>query len=103
MIVVGFDWDKWNWPKCGKHGATKTEIEFVLEHTTFRARDPFMEEERFNTAHMAMTGRHIFVVFTYRDKNDGRYIRPVSARPLHDKEVRKYEQIRQKLAKSAKP
>jgi hypothetical protein len=25
--VVGFDWDEGNWPKCGKHGVSKEEIE----------------------------------------------------------------------------
>ncbi len=23
----GFDWDSGNWPKCGKHGVSKEEIE----------------------------------------------------------------------------
>jgi hypothetical protein len=25
-----FDWDHGNWPKCGKHGVGKAEIEAVL-------------------------------------------------------------------------
>ena len=27
MEVMGFDWDGGNWPKCGKHGVLKREIE----------------------------------------------------------------------------
>ena len=27
LAVAGFDWDSGNWPKCGKHGVTKKEIE----------------------------------------------------------------------------
>lgn len=102
MKIKGFDWDNGNWPKCGKHGALKSEIEYVLEHTSFRARDPFPDEERYNTAHQAMTGRYIFVAYTYRRRDNGLYIRPISARPMHDKEIRKYEQIRQGLAAAQK-
>ena len=31
MKIRGIEWDHGNWPKCGKHGATKDEIEHVLE------------------------------------------------------------------------
>jgi len=27
MKIAGFDWDDGNWPKCGKHGVSRTEIE----------------------------------------------------------------------------
>ena len=30
MKIRGIEWDPGNWPKCGKHGATKDEIEHVL-------------------------------------------------------------------------
>lgn len=98
MKIKGVQWDKGNWPKCGKHGATQDEIEHVLEHMTFRTRDPYPEEERWNTAHLAITGRHIFVVYMYREQEDGIYLRPISARPMHEREVKKYEQIKQAMA-----
>jgi uncharacterized protein len=31
MRIHGFDWDDGNWPKCGKHGVTKNEIESLFE------------------------------------------------------------------------
>ncbi len=103
MEIRGIEWDHGNWPKCGKHGATKDEIEHVLEHTTFRIRDPYPDEERYNTAHPAITGRHIFVAYTYREREDGVYMRPISARPMHEKEVKRYEQIKQAMAKAQNP
>ena len=27
MKITGFDWDAGNWPKCGKHGVSREEIE----------------------------------------------------------------------------
>jgi len=27
MEIAGFDWDSGNWPKCGKHGVSREEIE----------------------------------------------------------------------------
>ena len=36
--------------------------------------------------------RHVFVVFTFRELEDERYVRPVSARYMHEKEVKNYEQ-----------
>ena len=29
MKIIGFDWDDGNWPKCGKHGVSREEIEQV--------------------------------------------------------------------------
>ena len=100
MKIKGIDWDAGNWPKCGKHGAEKSEIEHVLEHMTFRIQDPYPNEIRYNTAMLCPSGRHIFVVFMYRTLDDGVYLRPISARPMHRKEVKKYEQIRQAMAKT---
>jgi uncharacterized DUF497 family protein len=45
MKTAGFDWDDGNWPKCGKHGVSREEIERLfleghalvapdLKHTT---------------------------------------------------------------------
>ena len=30
MTLSGFGWDDGNWPKCGKHGVSRSEIEQVL-------------------------------------------------------------------------
>jgi hypothetical protein len=36
-------------------------------------------------------GRRVFVVFTLRERDGERYIRPISARYMHSKEVEYYE------------
>lgn len=36
-------------------------------------------------------GRPMFVVFTFRKFGRKRFIRPISARYMHKKEIRKYE------------
>jgi uncharacterized DUF497 family protein len=40
MNISGFDWDNGNWPKCGKHGVSKEEIEQVLMGTPTVMADP---------------------------------------------------------------
>ena len=30
MRFLGFEWDEGNWPKCGKHGVTREEIELLF-------------------------------------------------------------------------
>ena len=30
-ILMRFEWDEGNWPKCGKHGVSKDEIEDIFE------------------------------------------------------------------------
>lgn len=37
------------------------------------------------------SGRHVLVAFTYRAIEDQRFIRPVSARFMHAKEIKHYE------------
>lgn len=36
-------------------------------------------------------GRYVFLVFTIREKKGGGYIRPISARYMHPKEIEHYE------------
>jgi len=36
-------------------------------------------------------GRHIFIAFTVRKREGANYIRPISARYMHRKEVEQYE------------
>lgn len=91
MEIGGFDWDDGNWPKCAKHGVKRNEIEEVLIALRFVVDDPSPDEKRYRTAGVALSGRHVFVVFTFRDRNKERFIRPISARYMHEKEVRSYE------------
>ncbi|MBS7327351.1 MAG: BrnT family toxin [Oxalobacter sp.] len=90
MEIKGFDWDSGNWPKCGKHGVSRDEIERLftegkavyspdLDHTT-------LEEDRYIVVGR-VDGKSLFVAFTLR----GSLIRPVSARYMHKREARHYE------------
>ncbi len=91
--IAGFDWDAGNWPKCGKHGVSRAEIEDVLSGTPLVRPDryPPDTEARFDAVGRNGNGRHVFIVFTIRVKNGERFIRPISARYMHQKEFDHYE------------
>lgn len=101
MRVAGIDWDAGNWPKCGKHGVSQGEIDHVLRHMTFRIPDANPAETRFRTAGRAQDGRPVFVVYTHRVRAGGTYLRPISARYMHGKEIERYEQVEQAMAHPA--
>lgn len=90
--IAGFDWDDGNWPKCAKHGLTKAEIEEVFENGPGIYSDPSTDEDRWRAIGTTTEGRHVFVVFTLRRLRTETYIRPVSARFMHQREIRRYEQ-----------
>ncbi|MGE0072918.1 MAG: hypothetical protein AB7S55_07640 [Thiomonas sp.] len=46
MNISGFDWDDGNWPKCGKHGVSREEIEQVLMGKPAVLPDPHPDEPR---------------------------------------------------------
>ncbi|MGD9614149.1 MAG: BrnT family toxin [Alphaproteobacteria bacterium] len=99
--VAGFDWDTGNWPKCGKHGVSKAEIEHVLRSGSFVLPDrhPQDRETRFDAVGKNEAGRYVFVVFAVRERAGERLLRPISARYMHRKEIENYE--RQQEAFSA--
>ena len=90
MQIAGFDWDAGNWPKCGKHGVSRREIErLFLETGVGVAPDPGHSTST-ESRHIAVgrvDGRAMFVAFTLR----GDRIRPISARYMHAKEADHYE------------
>ena len=47
---------------------------------------------RFNAVGVTEQGRHLFVVFTLRRSRGTMRLRPISARYMHDKEIKRYEQ-----------
>jgi len=49
-------------------------------------------EIRFRGIGKTHKGRHVFVLFTIRAKEDKSYIRPISARYMHRREVEHYEE-----------
>jgi len=91
MKTAGFDWDDGNWPKCGKHGVSRAEIEEVLLNTPAVMPDPHPEEPQMRAIGKAIAGRYVFLVFMVRQFNDKLFLRPISARFMHQKEIDHYE------------
>jgi len=46
MKITGIEWDEGNWPKCGKHGVSREEIEGVLLGNPAVMPDPHPDEPR---------------------------------------------------------
>ena len=83
MKISGFDWDRGNWPKCGKHGVSREEIAEIFAGAPAVMADPHPREPR--------TGRYVFLVFALRTVHGRTLIRPISARYMHKKESDHYE------------
>jgi uncharacterized DUF497 family protein len=49
-------------------------------------------ETRFLGVGRTAAWRHVFIAFTFREHDGGRYLRPISARSMHSKEVEHDEQ-----------
>lgn len=91
MKVTGFDWDSGNWPKCGKHGMTREEIQEVLLGEPAVMLDPNPNEPRMRAIGKTKAGRYAFLVFTLRKVGRHNTLRPISARFMHQKEIDHYE------------
>ena len=91
MKIAGFDWDGGNWPKCGKHGVSREEIEQVLLGTPAVMPDPYPDEPRIRAIGKTAAGRFVFLVFMVREIEGLTRLRPISARYMHQKEVDHYE------------
>ena len=89
--IAGLQWDAGNWPKCGKHGVSKRDIEGVIARHRYLIDDPHLGEARFRCVGTSDEGRYITVVFTLREGSVGTFVRPISARFMHAKEVEAYE------------
>lgn len=90
--IAGIEWDDGNWPKCGKHGVTRAQIEAILAASPFVLLDPSHQEIelRYNAVGQTPSGRNVFLVFTLRERDGGTVIRPIGARFMHTKEVERY-------------
>jgi uncharacterized protein len=91
MKITGFDWDDGNWPKCGKHGVSQSEIEEVLWGEPVVLKDPHPDEPRMRAIGKTKLGRYVFLVFVRRLINGQMLLRPVSARYMHQPEIDHYE------------
>ena len=94
MDFDGFDWDSGNRDKCRKHGVSPVEIEDLFANTPNVGRDAAHStiERRFYAIGRTTAGRHLFVVFTWRHRGKTRFLRPISARYMHHKEVQSHEE-----------
>jgi len=91
MKVSGFDWDNGNWPKCGKHGVSREEIEQVLMGKPAVMPDPHPDEPRMRAIGKTQAGRYVFMAFMPRIIDGKTLLRPISARYMHQKEIDHYE------------
>jgi uncharacterized DUF497 family protein len=93
MEFSGFDWDRGNLEKCQKHGISAEVIESVFDRPVAILPDETHSrtEQRLRAIGKTAERRAIFVVFTLRRRGDEILIRPISARYMHDKEVKNYE------------
>ena len=91
---TGFDWDAGNRAKCRKHGVSVAELEGLFGRPLLIVPDALhsVGEERLRAIGKTASGRSVFLVFTIRVRAGKRVIRPVSARYMHAKEVRHYEE-----------
>ena len=92
--VAGFDWDEGNRVKCARHGVSIDDIEGLFQGEVWVFPDPAhsTRETRFPGIGRTVAGRHVFVAFTYRVRDGDRWLRPISARFMHAKEIRHYQE-----------
>jgi uncharacterized DUF497 family protein len=90
--IAGFEWDRANHAKCRKHGVSAEEIESLFLRPVMILPDKAhsLTESRLKAIGKTRAGRRVFLVFTIREKQGKRYIRPISARYMHRKEVEHY-------------
>jgi uncharacterized DUF497 family protein len=92
--IAGFEWDEGNRAKCQIHGVSIGEIEelFTQRHTSHVDLEHSSVEERFKAIGQTGAGRFVFLVLTLREHDGKAYLRPISARYMHRKEIEHYEE-----------
>jgi hypothetical protein len=92
--VAGFDWDDGNRAKCRQHDVSPAEVEVLFDRPVLIVPDEghSQSEERLRAIGTTVQGRSIFLVFTIRERDGKRFIRPITARYMHRKEVASYEE-----------
>jgi len=92
--IEGFDWDTGNDRKSAdKHQVSQAEIEQIFFNAPLVLAPDVkhrQSEPRFHALGKTTAGRLLHITFTLRC--DGRKIRPISARDMHRKERRIYEE-----------
>jgi uncharacterized DUF497 family protein len=92
LKVAGFDWDDGNRDKCEKHGVSREVIEELFSRPVAIEPDPSPREKRVRAIGEAEDGRSVFLVFTLREFDGEAFLRPISARYMHRKEIQSYEE-----------
>ena len=89
----GFDWDRGNRAKCEKHGLSVAAIESLFARPLAVLPDEAhsQSERRFSAVGRTDKGRGVFLVFTLRHRGDEIFIRPISARYMHKREIDAFE------------
>ncbi len=91
--ITGFDWDEGNSRKGGKHGVCMAESEQVFFNTPLLFLldvKHSQDEPRFHALVRTNQDRLLHITFTLRHQNTS--IRIISARDMHIKERKIYEQ-----------
>lgn len=91
--VAGFDWDAGNRAKCTRHGVSIEEIESVFQSEVWVFPDVAHSDRETRLLGVGRTAasRFVFVAFTLRVRDGERWIRPISARYMHAKEISHYQ------------
>ena len=100
LAFSGFEWDDGNRRHCQKHGLSSKQIEHFLQQDNLLVAPDVLhaqQEERYLAIGRARTGKPMLVVFTIKKVNETVRLRPISARYMHDKEARKYEEESAKI------
>lgn len=91
--LAGFEWDEGNSQKNRtKHGIDQALIESVFlndPQVLVDARHS-KDEPRYFAVGKNAEGRWMFVSFTLRSREQGRFLRPISARYMHQKELKRH-------------
>ncbi len=93
--TLGFDWDTGNRRKCRKHGLRLEEIEEFFRQPSLLVIPDIhhsQSEERAIAYGRSAKGRPMLVAFSFRIREDETLIRPISARYMHKKEAKEYEE-----------
>jgi len=101
LRVADFEWDHGNREKCQKHGVPLGAIGSLFHGPLAVFPDPAHSgaEERFKAIGRTDDGRGVLIVFTLRKQGGETFVRPVSARYMHLKEVVHYEKATAKAEK----
>jgi uncharacterized DUF497 family protein len=91
--VAGIEWDEGNREKCARHGVSTGDIERVFRGEVWVFPDiaHSTHEARLLGIGRTPAGRYVFAAFTLWTRHGERWIRPISARFMHAKEIRHFQ------------